>query len=164
MVLLSVPATAQVTADIVGAVTDNSGGVMPNANVTVKNLGTNLTRTQATNASGQFSFTLLPLGTYSVTVEASGFKTYTNPQVQLVTGERARVDVSLAVGSISETVEVTGESTGVLQTDSATFGGLMTSQAVQDLPVNAPQFCPARSTCPWNERINPGGRHRRHPC
>src|SRR5512139_2155929 len=93
MVLLCVPAMAQVTADILGTVTDHTGGVIPNATVTVKNLGTNLTRTQQTSSSGQYSFTLLPLGTYSVAVEAAGFKTYTNPQVTLATGERARVDV-----------------------------------------------------------------------
>ena len=69
---------AQGTADIVGTVTDNSGSVVPSAKVTAKNLGTNLTRTQATDASGQYSFTLLPVGDYSITVEVMGFKAFSN--------------------------------------------------------------------------------------
>ena len=138
-VLLSVPASAQVTADIVGTVTDNSGALVPNATVTVKNLGTNLTRTQPTSASGQYSFTLLPLGSYSVSVEATGFKTFTAPRITIAAGDRARVNATLEVGAINEMVEVTAESVG-LQTDSATVGGLLTSTAVQDLPVNARNF------------------------
>src|SRR5579864_7066091 len=61
---------AQGTADIVGSVTDNSGSVIPNAKVTVKNLGTSDTRTVQTTGVGEYSFTLLPVGTYSITVAA----------------------------------------------------------------------------------------------
>src|SRR5579864_128037 len=73
LILLAAPsAYSQGTAAIVGTVTDNSGAVVPAAKVTVKNLGTNLTRTSATGASGEYSFTLLPIGDYSVSVEANG--------------------------------------------------------------------------------------------
>src|ERR1700730_10710098 len=71
-------AFSQGTGDIVGTVTDNSGSVVSSAKVTVKNLGTNLSRTEQTDASGEYSFTLLPVGEYSVTVELMGFKTFTN--------------------------------------------------------------------------------------
>src|SRR5690348_5437038 len=68
----------QGTADIIGTITDNSGAVVANAKVTAKNLGTNLTRTLQTDASGAFAFTLLPVGDYSISVELSGFKNFTN--------------------------------------------------------------------------------------
>src|SRR5436309_649360 len=81
-------ALAQGTADIVGTVTDNSGAVLPNAKVTVKSLDTNLERSLQTSGSGDYSFTLLPVGNYSVTVEAQGFKMFSNPRVTVATGER----------------------------------------------------------------------------
>ena len=82
MCLMYVPGLwAQGTADIVGTVTDNSGSVVPNAKVTAKNLGTNLTRTQQTDASGQYAFTLLPVGDYSVSIEVMGFKAFSNPRL-----------------------------------------------------------------------------------
>jgi len=128
---------AQGTADIVGSITDNSGAVVANAKVTVKNLGTNLTRTQQTDASGQYSFTLLPVGDYSVTVEVQGFKTFTNQKVTVATGDRARVDAALQVGELSQTVEVSAQTVGV-QTDSSTVGVLLTNPA--ELPTNGRNF------------------------
>jgi Carboxypeptidase regulatory-like domain len=132
-------ARAQGTADIVGTVTDNSGSVAPGAKVTVRNLETNLIRAQMTEASGQYSFTLLQVGNYSVTVELMGFKTFTNPRLVLATGDRARVDASLQVGEIAQSVEVQANAVA-LQTDNSTVGVLVTSRAVQDLPVNGRNF------------------------
>ncbi len=128
---------AQGTADIVGTVTDNSGSVVPMAKVTVKNVETNLMRTQQTDASGQYSFTLLPVGNYSITVEVKGFKTFTNPRLGLATGDRARVDAALQVGEVTQTVEVSGQVAGV-QTDSSTVGALLSNPA--DLPTNGRNF------------------------
>src|SRR5579871_6289758 len=123
------------TADIVGTVTDTTGAVLPNAMVTAKNNDTNLTRTQQTGASGDYAFTLLPIGSYTVSVEASGFKMF-SAHVTLATGDRARVDAQMQVGAVSQTVEVQAEVAAALQTDSSTVGGLITSQATQDLPLN----------------------------
>src|SRR4051812_22021183 len=127
------------TADIVGTVTDNSGSVIPNAKITVKNLGTSDTRMAQTSASGEYAFPLLPVGSYSVTVEAPGFKTFAAPNVALATGDRTRVNAQMQVGEVNQTVEVQGQATGV-QTDSSTVGGLVTTRAVQDLPVNGRNF------------------------
>jgi hypothetical protein len=129
---------AQGTADIVGTVTDNSGAVVPNAKVTAKNLGTALTRTETTDASGQYSFTLLPVGDYSVTVEVKGFKTFTE-RATIATGDRARVNAAMQVGEVTQTVEV-AEQTVAVQTDSSTVGGLVSNRAVEDLPVNGRNF------------------------
>jgi len=129
----------QGTADIVGTVTDNSGAVVANAKVTTKNLGTNLTRTLQTDTSGAFAFTLLPVGDYSISVELSGFKTFSNPRLSLATGDRARVDAQLQVGDISQSVSVEAQAIS-LQTDSSTVGGLITNRAVQDLPMDGRNF------------------------
>ncbi len=126
---------AQGTADIVGTVTDNTGAVVAAAKVTARNLNTGLTRTEATNAAGDFSFTSLPVGNYAVTVEATGFKMFTNRNLTLATGDRARVDAQMQLGDITQTLEVEAEA-AALQTDSSTVGALVTTKAVQDLPVN----------------------------
>src|SRR5215469_11790762 len=73
---LQSPARAQNTADVVGTVTDASGGAIPNAKVTITNLGTSAARTMNTGSAGDYAFTLLPVGSYSVSVEVNGFKTF----------------------------------------------------------------------------------------
>ena len=123
------------TAEIIGNVTDDSGAVVAGAEVTATNLNTGLTRTAQSSASGDFTFSALPIGTYSIAVKAKGFKTFAVPSLTLATGDRRRVDAKMEVGALEQTVEVTA-SAPTLQTDSATVGGLVTSQAVQDLPLN----------------------------
>ena len=131
---------AQVTtADVVGTVTDNAGAVLPNAKVTVTHLGTNIARTAVTDASGEFVINLLPIGQYSVRVEASGFKGFTVNALTLVAGDRTRVDARMEVGQTSETVTVTAEAS-VLQTDTSTVGTAITDKLVQELPLNGRNY------------------------
>ncbi|MBI1760743.1 MAG: carboxypeptidase regulatory-like domain-containing protein [Acidobacteria bacterium] len=135
-----IQATAQVTtADIVGTVTDNSGAVLPNAKVTVTNLGTNSARNVTTDESGAYTFNLLPIGVYSVKVEAAGFKSFAVANVTLVAGDRTRVDAKMEVGATSETVSVTADAS-VLQTDTSTVGTAITGKLVQDLPLNGRNY------------------------
>jgi hypothetical protein len=149
LILLAAPsAYSQGTAAIVGTVTDNSGAVVPAAKVTVKNLGTNLTRTSATGASGEYSFTLLPIGDYSVSVEANGFQAFAYPRLSIATGDRARLDASLQVAGSTQSVEVVGEAAPQLQTDSSELGGLITTQAVRDLPTNGRNFMDLATLAP----------------
>ncbi|MEQ1948131.1 MAG: carboxypeptidase regulatory-like domain-containing protein [Bryobacteraceae bacterium] len=136
---------AQGTADIVGTVTDNSGAVVANAKVTVKNAATSLTRNQQTDASGGYAFALLPIGDYSLTVEVQGFKTFSAQKVTLATGDRTRVDAQMQVGELTQTVEVS-EQTIAMQTDSAVVGGLVNTRAVQDLPLNGRNFVALATT------------------
>src|SRR5712671_2822651 len=95
------------TADIVGTVTDATGAVVPNAVVVLTNLGTNDKRTGQTSGSGDYSFTLLPVGHYSISVKAGGFQESLNKDLSVEAGDRARADVHLQTGSESTTVEVT---------------------------------------------------------
>jgi hypothetical protein len=134
------PAHAQLTtADIVGTVTDATGAVMPNANLTLLNLATHEQRTAMSNSSGDFQFTLLPTGQYSLTAKATGFKNYVTNNLAVEAGDRARADVHLQTGGASETIEVQAQ-TPLLQADSATVSSTVTAKAVQDLPLNGRNF------------------------
>ncbi len=131
---------AQVTtADVVGTITDNTGAVLPKAKVTVTNLGTNNTRTVTADASGEYVINLLPVGRYTVRVEAAGFKTFTVNELTLVAGDRTRVDAKMEVGQTSETVNITAEAS-VLQTDTSTVGTAITGKLVQELPLNGRNY------------------------
>jgi len=121
------------TSDVLGTVTDTSGGLIPNATVTIKNVGTSATRSTTTSERGDYIFSVLPNGSYSLTVEAAGFKRYT-VTFDLSSGTRARYDANLEVGTVSETVEVSAGA-AVLQTDSSTISSIIAPEAVQDLPL-----------------------------
>jgi hypothetical protein len=127
------------TADILGTVTDATGAVVPSANITLTNLGTNDKRTGQSNSSGDYSFTLLPVGHYSITVKAGGFQASITKDLAVEAGDRARADVHLQIGSESTVIEVTA-STPLLQADSATVSFTVTAKAVQDLPLNGRNF------------------------
>lgn len=103
--LLSVPMFAASTGDISGTVVDPSGAVIQAAKVTVKSASTGAIRVVTTNEFGQFSVPQLELGTYTVSIEKSGFKAFTS-DVLVRSGENSRVSAQLATGTASETVEV----------------------------------------------------------
>src|SRR6185437_3927920 len=100
------------------------------ATVTLTNVGTGVVRTSATQGTGDYQFTLLQVGTYSVKIEAKGFKTFTNNSIALSSGDRARIDAKLEVGDVAQTVEVSGNIAPALQTDSSQVGSLVPSQTV----------------------------------
>ena len=132
---LPVVTNAQLTtADVVGTVTDTTGAVVPNANVTLTNQKTNETRNTQSNGGGQYAFTLLLPGNYSVRIEAQGFTTFTS-NVNVSAGDRARVDASMHVGQSSDTVEVTSPSP-LLQTETSTVANTVPEQHVESLPLN----------------------------
>src|SRR5436190_1953608 len=124
---------AQGTADIVGRVTDTSGGVLPAVTVTAENIATKNVRTTITSGTGDYVFTLLPIGVYTVRIELPGFQPV-NSRVELATGDRARVDARLQLGTVEESIIVTGVSP-LLQTDSATVSSLIDQKTVQDAPI-----------------------------
>ena len=127
------------TADIVGTVTDATGAVIPNASVTLTNLGTNEKRTTQTSSGGDFAFTLLKPAHYSVAVKAPGFKASITPDLSVEAGDRARADAHLQLGAESTTIEVEAQ-TPLLQADNATVSSTVTEKAVQDLPLNGRNF------------------------
>jgi len=134
--LCAAPAWGQGTASVVGTVTDASGAVIPGATATLTNVGTGIVQTAITNGTGDYNFPLLQVGTYSVKIEAKGFKTYTFPNIPLSSGDRFRADAKLEVGEAAQTVEVSGAVAPALQTDTSNIGSLVPSQSVEDLPLN----------------------------
>ncbi len=121
------------TADVYGTVTDTSASLLANATVTIENLATHETRTAQTNSSGQYVFTLLLPGHYTITIQAPGFKAFKIDDVAVVGGDHAREDAQLQVGKTSDTVVVTAQ-TPLLQADNATVSNTITEQATQSLP------------------------------
>jgi len=108
LVLFTSAALAQLTtADILGTVTDATGAVVPNATIVLTNTGTNEKRTTTSNGSGDYSFNILPVGHYSVSITATGFQAQIVRDLAVEAGDRARNDVHLLTGSASTVVEVT---------------------------------------------------------
>jgi hypothetical protein len=124
----------QATALITGTVKDPSGAVVDGAKVTLRNSNTNIARSVTTNKDGYYSFSLVPIGTYELTVEQRGFEKYVHSGITLEINQNARLDVPLKVGSISQIVEVQGDVSQV-DTVSATLGKVETTQRILQLPL-----------------------------
>lgn len=140
VVTLTGLARAQVTtADILGTVTDKSGGVIAGATVTLKNLATGAQRTTETSTNGNYAVNLLSPGTYSVTISSAGFETFRIPSLTLAAGDRKRVDAELTLGAVSQTVTVEAQATA-LETDSSVLSATINSTETQNLPLNGRNF------------------------
>ncbi len=125
---------------ILGSVTDSSGAVVTGAKISVHNVNTGLDRVTETSADGSYSVPELPVGNYTVTVSQAGFQTTVTTDVVVdVAGER-RVDVSLRPGEVSQRVEVSGEELPQIETTTNDMGGVLTSQTVENLPINGRDF------------------------
>jgi hypothetical protein len=124
------------SATISGTVRDASGAVLPGASIAVLNQDTGNTRTVTSNASGRYSAPGLGLGNYQVTAQLAGFQTLVRSGVVLTVGQEAVIDVTLQVGAVTQTVEVTGEAP-LIETSNANLGGLIDDQTIRDLPLNA---------------------------
>ena len=129
----------QTAADILGTVTDMSSAVLPGVKITVHNLGTAAEYTATSDNAGNYTVALLPVGRYSIKAVASGFKTWTVPEVTLAIGDRLRQDIRLEVGTLEQSMEVTASSPA-LQTDSSSLSNLINTNALQDLPLNGRNF------------------------
>lgn len=129
----------QTTADILGTVTDMSGGVLPGVKISVHNLGTGADYTAISDNAGNYAVPLLPVGSYSIRAVASGFQTWTVPEVTLAIGDRLRQNIRLNVGTLEQSMEVTASSPA-LQTDSSSLSNLINTNAMQDLPLNGRNF------------------------
>ena len=135
LVLCAAPLAAQTTStEVLGTVTDPTGAVVPGAKVTLLRIQTGEQRAAVTDASGNYSFPLIEIGDYTVSVEMQGFKTQTKTGVHVEYQQKARVNVALEVGATSERVEVLA--TGVeLKTDDASLGVTIDHTRVVELPV-----------------------------
>lgn len=136
MLFAMLPATllAQNTGQILGRVTDSTGSVVVGAQVTGEMRGTGLTRTATTNGDGDYSLPALPIGTYTVSVEASGFKKFENTNVTVDAGINVHLDASLVPGTVKEEITVSADATQV-NTTNATLSTTIPQEMVEELPL-----------------------------
>src|SRR3954469_19959893 len=130
---------AQTQGGISGLVTDSSGAAVPGATVTVTNTATSGKRNTTTNAEGLYTFPAVPPGSYELKVELQGFKTAAIRAFKVDVQQTVRVDVPLQVGTLDETVTVTGTAT-FLNTQSTTLGTVIENKIVTELPLNGRQY------------------------
>lgn len=135
--LLATPlvADAQVTtATIVGTVTDSGNSIVPNAQVTARSVDTGLTRTVTSDDNGAYRIEFLPVGKYSVEVTSTGFKRAHLSDIVLQVNDTARVDVTLTVGQVTETVTVS-ETAATINTSTPEIGRTIESAEITQLPL-----------------------------
>src|SRR5205814_4923837 len=131
------PAFAQArdTASLFGTVTDAQASVVPGARVTLTNIATGLSRNTVTDNSGGFVFPLLPVGSYNMSVEQTGFRKYERRNILLQANENVNVAAALEVGNVQETVTVEATAAQV-DTRSATLQNTVDSKRMVELPLN----------------------------
>ena len=138
--LSAIPTFGQTTNGLItGVVTDPSGAVVTEAHVELLNATTGVQRETATDSNGQYIVPQLPPGIYDISVSKQGFATVKRSAVQLEVNQNLTVDLKMAVSSVNQTVQVTGEVTTV-NTTSATRADVVSHTAIVDLPLNGRQF------------------------
>ncbi len=140
ILLFSVPALTQSTAGrILGTVTDQSGAAVAGATVIVTDVQRATTRRLATDETGSYVAPDLQPGTYQIRVEGKGFKSVERPSIQIEVATDVRVDVSLQPGQVTETVVVV-EEVPLVNTTSATLGGTLSNEEINDLPLSGRNY------------------------
>jgi hypothetical protein len=165
--IFSPPLSAQTTyGSIAGTVTDPSGAAITDAQVTVTNVATAEKRVEPTGVDGLYSFVNLLPGRYRIDVEKAGFKRTTRSDVIVDVGQSIRIDLTMQVGDVTQTVEVTGE-TPQLQSETSSLGQVVEERKANELPLNgrnvfnlislAPSVVPQGSAGGTPVGVNPFG-------
>lgn len=133
--VLANSASAQVTtSSILGVVTDPTGGAIPNAEVSVRDVDRNLTKTVTTNGSGEYRVDFLLTGNYTVSVSMTGFKTYVQNGITLNAGVPVTINSQLSAGAVSETIEVTSNAP-LVETSNPELGTTVDRKQITELPL-----------------------------
>lgn len=140
MFLISLPLFSQANAGLIlGTITDQTGGVVAGAMVTITDTQRGVSRVLSADTSGAYLAPNLTPGTYTLRAEFKGFKATERQNILLEVGQEVRVDLTLQPGEQSERITVT-ESLPLVETTSATLGGTLTNQTINDLPLNGRNF------------------------
>jgi len=134
LILGAITVQAQTKGSLGGTVTDATGAVVPGANVEIKNNANGATRTGSTASNGVFQFTDVEPGTYTLTVQSSGFKKTVASNVVVNTSVASQVTIALETGQVSETVTVT-DAQEVINTSSPTLTNVINTRQIVDLPL-----------------------------
>src|SRR5256885_17266111 len=133
--VIMISVAADPTGTISGLVSDPSGGAVLNAEVTVRNSLTGLTRSTQTDAQGGFLFPLMPVGAYELSVEAQGFRRFQQRGITLQVGGVANIAISLQIGAVAESVTVEADAS-MVETRSGTIKSVVDQQRIVELPLN----------------------------
>ena len=152
--LCSVPARAQFdSATVLGFISDQSGAAMPGVTITLTNPATGIATTAVTDERGQYQFLNVRPGTYSLRSELQGFTTAVASNVTVTVNARQRVDLTMAVGGLGETVEVTGAAR-LLESESSDRGTVITREQIVNLPLNGRAYADLALLSPGVRRSN----------
>src|SRR6476469_11216901 len=136
LLLLTGFALAQTgSTEITGLVTDATGAIVPGAKITITRVATNESRSAVTDNAGEYVFSLIEIGEYTVKCEQQGFKTRSVTGLVLQTAQKLRVDLTLELGNVAESVEVRAN-TVTLKTEDATVGQVIENRRIVELPLN----------------------------
>ncbi len=154
VLLFALTSVAQIqNGQFAGVVTDPSGAAVPNAKVTVTNQGTGLAVNATTSATGAYTISELPPGSYKISIEAAGFKTFSDVGVTLNAGSIAHVDAKMTLGQTREVVEVTGESSQV-NTEEAKLATTISTTQIENLPLNGRNVYDLMQLAPGAVNVN----------
>ncbi len=146
--LFAVTAFAQDTGSISGTVRDNTGAVVPAADVTITNTAQGVARKTTTNETGDYLVAGLLAGTYNVSIAAKGFKTYEVHALVLRVAQKARADANLDVGELTATIEVAGSGVAQVETESSQLAGTVTGKQMSQLILNGRNFTQLATLAP----------------
>jgi hypothetical protein len=132
---LAASLAAAQSGSILGTVTDKSGAVVQDAEVTVRNLATNLTRTATSSTTGSYNLTNLSVGAYDVTITKTGFKTFKAANVALTVDQLLTVNASLEPGAVSEEVQVRADQLPPVDLETSQVSNLVDARQINDLPL-----------------------------
>ena len=132
---------------ISGQALDQSGGALPGVTITARNVATGLSRSGVTDAEGRYRLLQLPVGTYQVTAELSGFTTVTQPNVVLTVGQEQPLDLTLRVASVAELITVTASPPAV-ETTRPSAAVTVDLNLIQNFPINGRRFTDFVTTTP----------------
>jgi hypothetical protein len=144
------------TGAILGTIQDQSGAVVPGAKVTLLNEGTGFSVTKTTAGNGDYIFTPIKIGTYTISVQMPGFQKVSQSHIVVNVQEQIKVDLTLTPGQVTQTVEVTG-APPLLQTQNASTGQVVSGTEVNDLPLNGRNYTFLAQLAPGVTTVAAGG-------
>src|SRR6266567_4558684 len=137
---LPIAALAQFeTATVLGTVKDGSGAVLVGSKITLENVKTGVISNALSNDAGNFDFVAVQIGTYRLKAEATGFKTGISSEFTVAVQARQRVDMTLEVGDVTQSVAVK-DTVAMLETDSSDRGQVINNATVVNLPLNGRNY------------------------
>ena len=139
------------SATVLGTVHDPTGSVIANAKITLRNVATAVTATTTTNAAGNYEFLTVKIGDYTIKAEANGFSALTTETFNVAVNARQRVDVTLTVGSATESITVTGAA-ALVETDSSDKGQVVNGELIGNMPLNGRNYADLSLLAPGVQR------------